>query len=84
MQACRRWAAAAGRVYGGLKDDLGLLRSSSPRELWVIMLMVCCSAFTYNTMANVMTVFATAEYGFSDVETGDIVRCFAGTLPQHL
>ena len=32
----------------------------------------CCAAFTYNTMANVMTVFATAEYGFDDIETGEI------------
>eukprot|EP01051_Picozoa_sp_SAG22_P036281 SAG22_NODE_17496_length_303_cov_2.720588_1_plen_82_part_10 len=38
------WRLRLRRVYGGLKDDLGLLRSSSPRELWVIMLMVCCSA----------------------------------------
>lgn len=57
--------------WRGLSSDFTRLRSS-PRELWVIMLMVACSAFTYNTMANVMTVFASAEYGYSDVETGEI------------
>ena len=30
------------------------------------------AAFTYNTVANVMTVFATAEYGFTDLEAGEI------------
>ena len=44
----------------------------SPYDLWAVMAMCCCAAFTYNTMANVMTVFATAEYGYDDIETGDI------------
>ena len=54
-----------------LMADFGRLRES-PRELFVTMLMCSGAAFTYNTMANTMTVFATAEYGFDDVETGAI------------
>jgi hypothetical protein len=45
---------------------------TSPRELYTIFIMIMCTAFTYNTMANIMTVFASAEYGYDDIETAEI------------
>ena len=58
--------------WDGFVKDMKSLVASSPRDFWYLNLMCCCAAFTYNTMANVMTVFASAEYGFSDIEVGDI------------
>ena len=63
--------AATRAGYQGFVEDCRRLESS-PRELYTIFAMIMCTAFTYNTMANIMTVFASAEYGFSDIETAEI------------
>lgn len=67
-------ASALGKAqaaWAGFREDCRSL-ATSPRDLFVSMAIYCGAAFTYNTMANTMTVFATAEYGFDDIETGKI------------
>ncbi len=68
---CEKLLSAIRAGYHGFVADCRRL-DSSPRELYTIFIMIMCTAFTYNTMANIMTVFASAEYGFSDIETAEI------------
>lgn len=63
--------SAARAAYRAFIEDCHRLESS-PRELYILFFMVMCTAFTYNTMANIMIVFASAEYGFDDVEIAEI------------